>query len=509
MEFTLKFKVLVLGIVVFVTTFLIALFVSNYVLPGKASGTDIVTTIAPETGSIEGTKEVNIALLAPAGTKISAFNLGLKTTGSISVRDNRDPAGFTPLIDKSKVRVAYGSLKGDADLPGDVLIPITLGCDSVGTGTFTIDTTPPSQVVGTVQGSAFTFAPVTTATYSCTKVSSGGGTTPGNTVPVGINAHFSPASATIAAGQSSTTNFIIDGFATGQKVSSFDVTLGSLQDAQLTVSQTTLSSDGSCQLAVNTWDAASGTLRLVGICKNTTLLDSVLLPVTIKVPTTLSGASKIQISKLEVVGPQAPNGYSVSKGEFTYSTTGGTGGTGGGGGNTHVILTLRLQGIQAKPKSASSLAFRIGVTNKNMDAPIYQTGTFTPDDKGHYHGDVGFNVPNGSEYCILVKGPYHLQKKICDAKPTETFPGTYKNDKGKIALTSGDNTFDFSGVYMMSCDLPAQDGICNAYDISLLRNNLGHSEADALKASDINGDGVVNGTDYALAIASLSIKLDD
>ncbi|OGK17410.1 hypothetical protein A3D80_04645 [Candidatus Roizmanbacteria bacterium RIFCSPHIGHO2_02_FULL_40_13b] len=513
MEFTTKFKVLIIGIVIFLTTFLIAFFINKYVLQGKASGTDIAIVIAPETSTFEGTKEVNLVLQAPSGTKISAFNLGFKTTGSISVRDSRDPkvmsstgedtSVFTPLV-KSKERIAYGSLKGDSDLPQEVVIPIVLGCDGVGGGTFTIDTTPPSQAVGTVSGAEFTFGTVRPGNYTCSKADGGG-----STLPVGIGAHFSPATATIATGQSSTTNFIIDGFITGQKVSSFDVTLQSLPNAQLTVSQTSLSPDGSCQLAVNTWDPSAGTLRLVGICKNTTLLDSVLLPVTIKVPSTLTGASKIQISKLEVVGPQAPTGYTASKGEFSYSTTGGTGGPPAGGGNTHIILTLRLQGIQAKPKSVSSLAFRIGLTNKTMDAPVYQNGTFTTDDKRLFHGNVGFNVPSGGGYCILIKGPMHLQKKICDAGATETFPGTYKSDKGQITLNSGDNTFDFSKVYMMSCDLPAQDGICNAYDMSLIRNFLGHSEADALKAADINGDGVVNGTDWALAIASLSIKLDD
>lgn len=361
-----------------------------------------------------------------------------------------------------------------------------------------------------------------------------------------IRAHFSPASAKMAVGDQISTNLVIDGFATGQQVSAFDVTMQvadgidivgfsmgttppvppatatpraatppaaivtpgpAINPAQLDLATSNEYQPG-CTTIVKKWDSTTRIARISQLCIGATLLDSVLVPIMLK--GTKNATGKITVSDLEVVGPASSSGYSVAKEAFSFQVGSGSGDgrTGGGtSGNMQLILTLRLQGIQAKPPQTNALPFKVGVVNSSMESPVYQNASFTPDETGLYHGNVGLNAPTGSGFCILVKGPYHLQKKICDSAPTETFPGTYTGEKGKITLTAGDNTFDFSKIYMMSCDLPAQDGICNSYDMALLRENLGKSDSNA--STDINQDGITNGQDYALAIASLSIKVDD
>jgi hypothetical protein len=140
----------------------------------------------------------------------------------------------------------------------------------------------------------------------------------------------------------------------------------------------------------------------------------------------------------------------------------------------------------------------------------YQTGIFTVDDNGIWTGRVTFsNVTPGGQYTLYVKGPKHLQKKICDNNPSETYPATYYCDQGRIVLREGENNLDLSKILLLIGDLPDQDGIVNSYDTSLVRNNLGRSDEEALRLADVNFDGIVNTQDYSLIIAALSIRLDE
>jgi hypothetical protein len=111
-----------------------------------------------------------------------------------------------------------------------------------------------------------------------------------------------------------------------------------------------------------------------------------------------------------------------------------------------------------------------------------------------------------------VKGPKHLQKKICDAAPSETSGGTYHCGEGKINLKAGDNDLNLSGILMLVGDLPengTQNGIIDSYDTSYVRQHLQSTKADELAIADVNYDGVIDGQDYSLVLASLSIKYDE
>lgn len=105
----------------------------------------------------------------------------------------------------------------------------------------------------------------------------------------------------------------------------------------------------------------------------------------------------------------------------------------------------------------------------------------------------------GSSFDILVKGSKHLQKKL-----------------GKrVALTAGNNEFDWSAISLEPGDLPdpgqnwQQDGVANAHDASLILERLNKNDSDSLRAADLNYDGIVNLNDYSLLIQTLSTKYEE
>ena len=139
-----------------------------------------------------------------------------------------------------------------------------------------------------------------------------------------------------------------------------------------------------------------------------------------------------------------------------------------------------------------------------------QSANFTSDQAGIWTGNVSFNAPAGGGYKVLVKGPKHIQKRICVSNPSETYGGTYRcSDQGFITLQSGQNNLDFSKILQLVGDLPNQDGVIDSYDIAYLRTSLGSGDPQVLSTADLNLDGIVDTQDYALLIASLTIKYDE
>lgn len=179
-------------------------------------------------------------------------------------------------------------------------------------------------------------------------------------------------------------------------------------------------------------------------------------------------------------------------------------------GNTTLNMKLKFQGIVRKPSAGDQMITKVSVVNLGTGFKSDTNDvTFTVDDSGVWTGSTSFDTPGGSGYYILVKGPKHVQKKVCDAAPTETVPGSYRCAGGNIALHSGDNDLDFSNIYQLVGDLPDQDGIVDSYDVSFLRLNLGNTDDKSLSVGDVNLDGRVDSQDYSLVIASLSIKKDE
>ena len=165
---------------------------------------------------------------------------------------------------------------------------------------------------------------------------------------------------------------------------------------------------------------------------------------------------------------------------------------------------IGLQTISSKTFNSVTL---INTKHKDANGIAIWQGTFTPT-----------GIAPGSNYSILVKGPHHLQRKFCVNNPTEKAEEglPYICQKpGQISLTQNANVLDFSGVLLQGGDLPGpkgQDGVVNAYDISLLLNilNKGTSrDTNDVKTSDIDYNGIVNAKDRSNIIETLEEKYGD
>lgn len=203
-------------------------------------------------------------------------------------------------------------------------------------------------------------------------------------------------------------------------------------------------------------------------------------------------------------GPDFPQA-SANFDDFKLTCGGGT------TGNVKLNLKLKFQGIVKQPATAqNSMTVKVKVQKDGETTSVDGTGTFVADAAGVWTGTVGVNIPTVSgKYKIMVKGPHHIQKKICDSTPTETAgPGLYKCANGNITLVAGDNNLDFSGILLLAGDLD-QSGIVDSVDFGLVRNNLGKTDAATLAQADINRDGKVDTQDFSLIIAALGIRTDE
>lgn len=144
--------------------------------------------------------------------------------------------------------------------------------------------------------------------------------------------------------------------------------------------------------------------------------------------------------------------------------------------------------------------------------------------------DVTFpKFQSASTYKVFIKGPKHLQKKICENNPTESREGGYVCSDGNIQITENAE-LDFTDIYLLAGDIPfgggnnqsnatsgalgGQDRIVDSVDITYLRSALKRSqderkEVQLNRIGDLSLDAIVDAQDYQLAIYSLGFKYDD
>lgn len=182
---------------------------------------------------------------------------------------------------------------------------------------------------------------------------------------------------------------------------------------------------------------------------------------------------------------------------------------GGGGGSATLNMKIKFQGIPKKPANAAAETVTVRLRAEGQATATSGTGSFTPDETGIYTGTVNLDVAPGSNYTLYVKGPRHLQKKICVNSPTETATGTYRCGRGQVNITAGTNSIDLSKILVMVGDLPQQDGIVDAYDTSFIRQSFGSTDANKLTIGDLNRDNIVDTQDMSLIIQSLNVKYDE
>lgn len=115
-----------------------------------------------------------------------------------------------------------------------------------------------------------------------------------------------------------------------------------------------------------------------------------------------------------------------------------------------------------------------------------------------------FGNMDNSNY-ILVKGPFHLRKKMCVDKQTEKIPEIVGCN---LSLYS-DKIYNFSDYPLYPGDIN-KDGIANGADFVFIKNNLDTGgEIVCGKNGDLNFDGLVNGVDIQLIKETLAYREDE
>ncbi|MDP4011676.1 MAG: hypothetical protein Q8P72_05640 [Candidatus Roizmanbacteria bacterium] len=177
--------------------------------------------------------------------------------------------------------------------------------------------------------------------------------------------------------------------------------------------------------------------------------------------------------------------------------------------NAKINYRIKLQGITGQPKAVNSIDMKVGLYRDDTEVDA-RTISFSPQADGTWVADAEYkNILEASVYHITVKGPKHLQKRVCANNPTEVVDGTYRCNNGNIAIKEGNNTFDFSKVYMLAGDLPLQNGIVDAVDIAYIRSNIGSTNVEVVARGDLNYDGIVDSQDYTIVLNALSFKYDE
>lgn len=174
-----------------------------------------------------------------------------------------------------------------------------------------------------------------------------------------------------------------------------------------------------------------------------------------------------------------------------------------------VNFRVKLQGITSQPKNSSPVSIQIKLVEGNKVVNTKQV-EFSPQADGAYVANTNYEkIYLNKKYSFLIKGPKHIQKRVCVNSPSENISGTYLCKDSNITFKKGDNTLDFTNIILLSGDLPLQNGIVDAVDIAYVRNFVGRNDPDIVARGDINFDGVVDSQDYTLIINALAFKYDE
>lgn len=178
------------------------------------------------------------------------------------------------------------------------------------------------------------------------------------------------------------------------------------------------------------------------------------------------------------------------------------------GGSIKLNLKVKFQGITKNPGDTPDKMVATVKLVKGTDIKTETGVFFRSDDSAVWSANTSFNAEPGGGYKILIKGPKHVQKRICDNNPQEGNLGIYSCTTGNITLTAGENNLDFSKIILLAGDTN-KDGVINSVDLGIIRSSFDKTDESSRIFADLNFDGVVNANDFSLAIASLSFRLDE
>ncbi len=328
---------------------------------------------------------------------------------------------------------------------------------------------------------------------------------------------LSPRESTLAAGEEKRIDLIITPEDGRQKLSGFNITVRTTGSLELVRFEDAVRLEDNSPFGEKVRaDITSPTVGVAVYVDTTSgdegLTNAVRLPVVVKGTGDGTGRLTIDGAASEISGNIGEHIFimgSIDEGTYTIGAGGET-----AVGPVKLNLQTRFQGITGKPRGTDKMTVKVKLAAASLgDNQPTSSATLTADDSGVFKGTAGFDVPAAPGYYLLVKGPRHVQKKICVSAPTEGTVGTYRCAAGQVTLALGDNPADLSGIRLLVGDLPlsegGQNGVIDAADISYIRQNLGKTDASVVAVGDLNQDGVVDSQDYSLIIASLTVKYDE
>ncbi len=178
-----------------------------------------------------------------------------------------------------------------------------------------------------------------------------------------------------------------------------------------------------------------------------------------------------------------------------------------GAGSPVLNFKVKFQGVDSDKEDQKMKV----IVKKGELVKSFTNVNVSADADGLYSGSVTLtDVPTGTDYAILIKGPKHLAKKCCENRPSTRCTGN-----GNISLTTGVNDYDFSTQELPAGDLPnpadnmQQDGVVNSVDYSLWNARFGREDADSLAVADLDLNGVVNSADWGLMRITLETRYEE
>ena len=166
------------------------------------------------------------------------------------------------------------------------------------------------------------------------------------------------------------------------------------------------------------------------------------------------------------------------------------------------LVNLKLNLYGALPRSVTNLKGLIVAVGRNGETKyetLPQQINLNQNPDGTFSGQAAFpDFRDGTNFSLMIKVDKYLLRRICDTNPSENNPSGYTCTNPGLTIRKGQNSFDFSKVALLPGDLGQIDGLLNAYDLSIVRNNLGKTDEPSLALADLNYDGIVDIKDFEI-----------
>jgi len=94
-------------------------------------------------------------------------------------------------------------------------------------------------------------------------------------------------------------------------------------------------------------------------------------------------------------------------------------------GKLQLSIRLKFQGVNYDTAIIDGMPIKVGLMTR-FSSPIFKKTTFYLNSDNTWTGWIDYDPKDEEGYCLLIKGPYHIQRKVCHLKPQEEIPGSYR-----------------------------------------------------------------------------------